>query len=125
MKLALCLALSAKLSVEDEASKLRTAILGELSIEPALEQKLEENSARIFDLVSGLLNDYRLDFRKAVVPQLIWWDLFQPMERTEATVKLNGLYTELSLSVHEYLLLLLGSVVEVWVRMDDGYSLYS
>jgi hypothetical protein len=47
-----------RLSVEDDASKLREALLRKLRDDPDEEQKLEETSARIFDLISGLLYDY-------------------------------------------------------------------
>jgi hypothetical protein len=89
-----------KLSVEDDASKLREELLKKLLDDPDEEQKLEENSVRIFDLISGLLYDYYPNFRKAVVPQLIWWNLFHPLEKADR--ELNALYTKLSLDVHEH-----------------------
>jgi len=55
-----------KLSMEDDVSKLREALLRKLRDDPEEEQKLEGISAEIFSLISRLLYDYYPRFSNIV-----------------------------------------------------------
>jgi len=70
-----------KLSVEDDASKLREELLKKLLDDPDEEQKLEENSVGIFDLISGLYMTITQTFEKQSFPSLSGGNFFTPWRR--------------------------------------------